>query len=318
MTAQQLTAQITSQSQQLLQWFSTLPLKKLQQGLCGLVILWIIYLAIQLVLLLISPNPIDQDIPVGAVIASNGQQAVAVDIAELQASNLFGAAGDNPPIVEQATNDDDIAFNATKTRLQLSLEGVVYTPDKDQAMAVIVYKGKQDQYFIGDKLPVDSTVSLERVLVDHVILNNAGRYESLWLYEDEKKSSVATASPSTPRSASSVVIDKRRDRQATSLAQGYRDRLYKNPSSLAEVLRISPAQKDGQIVGYRVSPGRDRQQFSQLGFKGNDIVTSINGITLDEPSKALEIYKLMRTAKEATFTVDRNGQPVEVLVSLNE
>ena len=47
-------------------------------------------------------------------------------------------------------------------------------------------------------------------------------------------------------------------------------------------------------------------------------MTSVNGIVLDEPAKALEIYKLMRTAMEATFTVDRNGTSVEVLVSLQD
>ena len=71
-------------------------------------------------------------------------------------------------------------------------------------------------------------------------------------------------------------------------------------------------------MGYRISPGKDRKQFTQFGFKNNDIVTSINGITLNEPSKALEIYKLMRTANEATFDIDRNGEARQILVSLND
>ena len=115
-----------------------------------------------------------------------------------------------------------------------------------------------------------------------------------------------------------TLTDNRNRAGITKLAKGYRDRLYKNPTSLAQVLQISPAQKDGEMLGYRVKPGSDRKQFAQLGFKTNDIVTSINGIELDEPSKALEIYKLMRTASEAAFVVNRNGALVEVLVSLGD
>jgi len=128
----------------------------------------------------------------------------------------------------------------------------------------------------------------------------------------------AASSNTISKRREGIVTDMRDDDKVTSLANDYRDKLYKNPRSLAEVLRILPAQEQGQLVGYRVSPGKDKVQFSQLGFKSNDIVTSVNGIVLDEPAKALEIYKLMRTAMEATFTVDRNGTSVEVLVSLQD
>jgi general secretion pathway protein C len=163
-------------------------------------------------------------------------------------------------------------------------------------------------------------VTLAQVLIDRVIIDNAGSYESLWLYDEDKDQQAVTASTrrKVTATAKSNVTDMRSDANATSLAKDYRDRLYQNPASLAEVLRIQPAQKDGEMLGYRVSAGRDKQQFADLGFKTNDVVTSINGITLDEPSKALEIYKLMRSAKEATFTIDRNGESVDILVALDE
>ena len=56
--------------------------------------------------------------------------------------------------------------------------------------------------------------------------------------------------------------------------------------------------------------------FAQFGFKNGDIVTGINGIVLDDPAQALEVYKIMRSAQQASFTVDRNGNPVEIVVSL--
>ena len=181
---------------------------------------------------------------------------------------------------------------------------------------MIVYQGNQDQYHIGDKLPAGQVV-LSRVLMDHVILDNNGRYESLWLYNDDKDKPVAKASRNRSRQKPSVA-DMRNNNDITNLAQGYRQRLYNNPASLAEVLKIAPAQENGEMIGYRVSPGKDKEHFTQLGFQANDIVISINNIELDEPSKALEIYKLMRSAKEASFTVQRGDEVLEIMVSLDD
>lgn len=320
MAAEQLTDRLVSLLNQLGDWLRALPFKTVYKTLCVLLILWIVISLLQLIRVFI-PSSSNTSIPI-AVTAKQVAASPSVDLAKLQTIPLFGQAG---AAVEVASVPvvAEVEFNATKTRLKLILEGIIHTADTRNSVAVIVYQGKQDQYYIGDKLPVGNRVELARVLVDHVILDNAGNYESLWLYDDEKTTSRAAVNgrriePRVEVEVAEVVTDIRDDDEATDLASDYRQRLYKNPSSLAEVLRIAPAQENGQLLGYRVSPGRDREQFAALGFENNDIVTSINGILLDEPSKALEVYKLMRTAKEATFTVDREGQQVDVMVSLGD
>lgn len=316
-----LTDQLVVLTRQTAEWFGSLPYKTVHKAILALLFVWLLASLVQLITLF-WPSSIEQPATVQTGSAQPAPQVSrSVDIQRLQAIPLFGEEGQP---LETATTVQaeysDAELNATKTRLNLVLEGIVYTADSKSSMAVIVYQGKQDQYYIGDKLPVGSRVELVRVFIDHVILDNAGSYESLWLYDDEKNNNPPPTARRVvkPVAARPQVTDIRDDEEASNLASDYRDRLYKNPSSLAEVLRIAPAQDEGQLIGYRISPGRDRQQFAELGFESNDIVTSINGITLDEPAKALEIYKLMRTAKEAAFTVDRNGEPVEVLVSLDD
>jgi general secretion pathway protein C len=321
LAAEQLTERLVSHLNQLGDWLRALPFKTVYKTLCGLLILWIVISLLQLIWFFIPTSSNDSTAPVAATAIQPGATA-SVDLAKLQSIALFGQAGAVAPDESSSVPvADEVELNATKTRLNLILEGIIHTSDSSSSVAVIVYQGKQDQYYIGDKLPVGNRVELARVLVDHVILDNAGNYESLWLYDDEKNASRAPVNGRRiePKVvAREAVTDIRDDDDATELASDYRQRLYKNPSSLAEVLRIAPAQENGQLLGYRVSPGRDREQFAALGFENNDIVTSINGILLDEPSKALEVYKLMRTAKEATFTVDREGQQVDVMVSLGD
>ena len=320
MTGGQAIARVSGSAETLLARIKALPTKTLHRLVCGLLLIWILIILLQLLWFFIASDDVgpvtDAD---SASVAIEPRASAAIDIDALQNMQLFGEAGARAPVAAATNSTYDEAEEVEKTRLNLKLEGIVYTSDGEGAIAVIVYQGKQDQYLVGDPLPVGNRVSLARVLIDHVILDNAGDYESLWLYDEEKNaSSTPIRRVNPPPQPSRTVTDKRQDSNATALAKGYRERLYKNPKSLAEVLRISPHSPNGQLAGYRVSPGSDREQFTALGFKTNDVVTSINGIELNEPSRALEIYKLMRTATEASFSVDRNGQSIEVLVSLEE
>lgn len=324
MTGDQVVGQLTSIGRHIMTSVKALPVALVRNIFCVLIGFWVLAVMVQLTGVLVIGGAIPvNDNAVNLAAPEIVPAASTAAVATLRQIHLFGEAG-AAPIESVRPASQEQAFNATKTRLSLTLEGIVHTLDDSKSIAVIVYQGKQDQYRLGDKLPVGSSVKLVKVFLDHVILDNAGNYESLWLYDENKpsKRSASRGSDSGARakisSTDTTVTDMRSDQTATSLANDYRDKLYTNPQSLADVLRISPAQKDGKLVGYRVSPGKDKSQFALLGFESNDIVTSINGIELDEPSKALEVYKLMRSATEAAFIVDRSGDLVEVLVSLQE
>lgn len=274
---------------------------------------FILFVLAQL-LWLFLPSAEPLDVPTTIISAPvSGAPVTKVDVAAIQSQHLFGELG-AAAAAEQAvpTVDPELGENAKPTRLNLQLMGVVYSSDPSQGLAVIVYQNNQEQYAVGDKLPV-GRVSLAKVLTDHVIIDNGGNYESLWLFEEQSKQ--AATRSAQPR-ASVVVNDMRGNEAVDTMAEDYRQRLYQNPNSLADVVRIVPAQKAGKMIGYRVSPGKDRKQFAQFGFKSGDIVTGINGIDLNDPAQALQVYKTMRSAQQASFTVDRNGSAVEIVVSL--
>jgi general secretion pathway protein C len=71
------------------------------------------------------------------------------------------------------------------------------------------------------------------------------------------------------------------------------------------------------MVGYRVSPGRDAEQFRQLGFEAGDVVTSINGVSLDNPTNTMVLYNSLRTAGEVVFEIKRGDQPLSLSVNLD-
>jgi general secretion pathway protein C len=230
--------------------------------------------------------------------------AIAVDIDRLVGWHLFGEAGASPATPAAA---GDIAAQAQDTALNLQLVGLVQSSDDKLARAILLLDGRQQQFAIGEQLPASGKVVLARVLADRAILDNNGRYETLWLYDPAAAQKLGQ--PSTPVPA--ATSDLRGNGEVTAAVTDYRAQLYQNPASLANLIQVS-VQQDG----FRIRPGSDPQTFAALGLLADDVVTAINGTPVNDPQQALEVYNQMRTATEANLTIRRGGEDIVIHVSL--
>jgi general secretion pathway protein C len=64
----------------------------------------------------------------------------------------------------------------------------------------------------------------------------------------------------------------------------------------------------GKLKGYKIRPGKDRKLLRKFGLKNGDVVRAVNGVSLDNPIKALEIMRDLSTASSVTLDVERRGQ----------
>jgi general secretion pathway protein C len=92
-----------------------------------------------------------------------------------------------------------------------------------------------------------------------------------------------------------------------------REAISANASRLSDVMRVAPHVQEGQVVGFRLTPGRDRAAFEALGLQAGDVVTDINGTVLDDPAQGLQVYESLGQTTQANVTVLRDGVP-QVLV----
>ena len=253
----------------------------------------------------------------------SAQASADVDINAMQSWHLFGKSGaeatDEPVIAAPAASArEGIEKNARETRLDLILRGVVASTEDGLGHAIIEYKSRQEVYAVEDVLPVAGKVTLAKVMPQQVVLDNGGTYELLTLFDESGLGAQmpAPAPASPPPRDSSTELDRRDDPQTAALAGGYREQLYSNPQALVDVVSISAVRDDGELRGYRIGPGKDSAQFQQLGFREGDVVTSVNGIALDNPSNTMQLYQTMRTASEAVFDLEREDQQLSITVSL--
>ena len=261
----------------------------------------IAYKCAELIWILVpGPRP-DQPAPV--VTAAVGNVTVSnntIDVNALVDAHLFGEAKvEEAPVVTEVVD-------APETRLSLKLRGVVADDDPKTGIAMIVdNRGEEKMYRVED--PVPGGAKLHAVYDTRVLLNRSGALETLSLPKDFAATAATRSRPTraTPRSS----LRPRPRRSDTSLRQVISD----NASKISEIIRAAPHIQQGQMVGFRVNPGRNRQLFAALGLRPGDVVTDINGTAMTDPSQGLQVFESLGESTQATVTVMRNGNP-EVLV----
>ena len=141
---------------------------------------------------------------------------------------------------------------------------------------------------VGDALPGGANVKLSKVLPDRIVIENNGRYELLWLYDETARAKPAPAPVTEPRPMrSSAKISQ-------NVAQRFVNDKNLSAESLADVVKISMKRDGADVIGFEVRPGRDRDVFDNLGLQSGDVITAVNGTKLSDAATAVDIARTVR------------------------
>lgn len=265
--------------------------RTLPQGLSVVLVVAIAWQLVQLTWLLLERGQ-HTAVPMPSVAVGNAVVRKGPDIQSIVDAHLFG--------VPQSAAERDPAA-APETQMNLVLSAVFASNDPAKGWAIIGESGATAKVIaVGEVVRQGTT--LHAVYPDRVILDRAGQLEALALPVQSLAGLVA-APASAPRSGGSQFTNNLRRIAET------------NPSVFAEVVRPQPVFANGVQRGYRVYPGRNRQQFARLGLQPGDLVLSINGTALDDPQRGMEIFNTMGTSDRVTVTVERNGQSQELTLN---
>lgn len=338
---EQRTARLEQALERGVSWLARVPPSAWKNLVILLLVLWLSFSLSRLFWLLL-PDPVIVPAAVAVNTPAGGAPATQsrVDIASLKSLDIFGMASQPALETPDQTGAAAGAFppgmedKAVDTQLNLLLVGVIASNEESSGRAIIAASGKQEVYAPGAELPAGRGVTLVRVLDSRVILDNNGRLESLWLHQDandpraraQLRSTPAPVDNNTGRSwseenevsdnAAAVFVDRGQgnDIQEASPAEI-------NPDSeiarnLSDVVAMSIHREGGQVVGYRIRPGRNADQFAALGLQPDDIVTAVNGTPLNNPGKIMEIYNEMGNATSASLEIKRGGSVLTIDVVL--
>ena len=248
---------------------------------------------------------------------SNGQPVILknsnsrLNLADIKRLNLFGDYNAEP-IVEKEVTD------APVTRLNLTLTGVVSSSIKDQGAAIIKNRNQQQTYGIGEKIE-GTNASLKEVYADRVIIKNGSSSETLML-DGVDYNKISNQSINQPIQAPVTISqpntrDLGRRTLSDDAIQASKE-LQDQPASFIDYIAVSPHRPNGELLGYRVSPGKKPALFKAAGLKSGDVITDINGLDLTDMQQALEAMNMLKELQSLQISVQREDELITIYLDL--
>jgi general secretion pathway protein C len=328
---EQRTAQLEYQLRRAFTLLNRVSLQRWQWLVMLLLVIWLAHSLARLFWLVI-PDPTIP--PATVTLVASGADPVAsaaadtVNLSQIKNLTPFGDTTheEAPPAADAQVSTQGIESNATDTQLNLTLRGILGSNEEKAGRAIIASGDRADVYAVDDVLPVGNNVKLAKVLDGRVIINNNGSFESLWLFKEDPNAPKLTTSFGNDAANSGnydtpqfqqqppVYVDKS---QIVDSPRAAADPAAAAASkTLADVVAMSIYREGGQVVGYKIRPGRNAEMFNALGLQTDDIVTAVNGVQLSSPGKIMEIYKSMGSATSANLEIRRGGSTVNLDVML--
>lgn len=244
----------------------------------------------------------------------DSKQAFNKDPRAILRRNIFCSTC--PPILEDdvPTGTETTTEVQVKTALPIALVAIMYAPPPNGikwSIAVMhdtEYK-TTGAYPVGSKIH-DATVT--EILETRVYLDNAGKAEYIDLFEapapPAEKTTVAKAEdPFSQELARGIT---KLGEHKYELQRGTLESVLGNMALLSRSARIVPEMKDGKAAGFRLFAVRPEGPFAMIGMQNGDIISSINGLEITSPEKALEVYAKLKSASHLSLGMERNGQKV--------
>ncbi len=309
---------------------STLPHAKIATIIIIIIFGYIAYLFAQLTWLVLgTPNPSSHQ-SLKSIQVENNNNTVMLDTKSIRSLNLFGDYNATPVV----NNEPEEIEDAPETSLNLILTGVVASNDNKRSAAIIEYSGTQEIYAIDETINGTRAV-LKKVFSDRVHIRHSGRLETLMLdgfdYDENKNSNktnrvtkkltkkkIPKNKTSNKNNGQPTRVDQRSNKALTEQAKAFKNDINADPGKITDYLQISPKRVDGNIIGYRLMPGKNAEFFKAAGLKTGDVAIQMNGLDLSQPREAAQALKALKEEQEVSLLLNRNGDITEILFSINE
>lgn len=226
-----------------------------------------------------------------------------LDVGTLLGAHLFGEA----PASSTGTEATPM------TRVALVLVGTIAATDPEKGLAIVGESAQSAHvYAVGAMMP--GGVKLHAVYADRIVLDRSGSLETLPL----PRQLAAGTGIVQPMAQAAVESARAGDGTEPPIAESVQRLISQSPEVVGEVMRPMPVFAGGQLQGFRLYPGRDRQKFSKLGLQPGDVVTQVNGVPLTDPQRGMEILRGLGNAGTATVSVERGGAAQQITINASQ
>ena len=254
----------------------------------------------------VAPRSVNE-VPAAAVAPS------VVEIANDAANqNIFGKPGSEPKAVVKREEGPP-----PETRLNLKLVGVYMAKPADRAIAIISSNGKPEEvYKVGET--ITGRAVLAEVLQNEVVIDNAGRKETLKLPEQVASTGTNVGMENLPQGGPTIQDGGTASApiELPESPKEIRDTLVSNPAMLNKLVSAVPYRENGRILGYKITPKQQDGLLANYGVLPGDVITRVNGIALANQKNAIRALRKLVKAPSIDLSILRDGAELPVSIAL--
>ncbi|MBN2576738.1 MAG: PDZ domain-containing protein [Deltaproteobacteria bacterium] len=234
--------------------------------------------------------------------------------------NIFCATC--PPLLDEEVPEgpETLTEQQTKTALPLALLAIMYAPPPNGILWSIAVMRDTEAKVTG-AFPVGGKIhgaTVTEILETRVYLDNEGKAEYIDLFEAPEPPPPPPGAPPprpAPNKDDALAVDlakgiKKLSENKYELQRGTLESVLGNMALLSRSARIVPEMKNGKAAGFRLFAVRPDGPFAMIGMQNGDIISSINGLEITSPEKALEVYAKLKSASHLSLGMERNGQKI--------
>jgi general secretion pathway protein C len=217
----------------------------------------------------------------------------------------------------------------TEAPVRSSLHGVlvstaIASPEKWSLCQILNTDNNETAvYAVGDYFLTARIYRIERVpeagkdgsSKDRVLVENEGRNE--FIDASAAAPAVAPLAPVPPPTAAAGPSNiKQISENNYSIPKKEIDSALSNLADLSTKARIVPSFKNGVSNGFKLFSIVPDSLYAQIGVQNGDVIRKINGYEMNSPDKALEIYQKLRDANRVEIELERRGETVRKLYTI--
>ena len=235
-----------------------------------------------------------------------------MDLSFILNRNLFNIKGLIPDTEENGKNI--CTLEPFKSNLPYKISGIIFGGTSETSL-VVFESGTNTVFKQGDRLPQGGVLfSIEK---NRILVTNKNCPEYIELTSPLPPDPRSSRTPEKASGANYKEDGFERTGTSTTASRQWLNNVLKNDfaRTLTEA-KASPNIVGGQVKGFVITNITQNSVYAKLGLRDGDIVTTINGIELNDAARAIQTLNSMRNENSIDLQIIRGGQPTTFKVNV--
>ncbi len=226
--------------------------------------------------------------------------------------NLFNSVGagdeheDTRPAPDAAEPIDELAAEATKSELSFTLVGIVLMEDPKKSIATLEDKSAALNY----PLSVDDEIlkKLKVLAIEPnrlIVINLVNHHKEFFELNPTVVPPGKIYAKNQPTTAEGGI--EKTSATQFSVGRTEVDNAMKDMTKILSEARAVPNFKNGVAAGYKLLQIAPGSIYEKLGLKNGDVITGLNGKSINDPKQAFDMLNEFKTASHLELQVEPEG-----------